>query len=115
MAQDRLRALYDELGKHKELGKPLGMLIDGADSPEARARLRIDSAMLQLEKFEAPRDASDTLRAVLDEDPDHEGASRALATIHEKTERFGWSSRSSGRSSSNAHEPGGMPPSSSIA
>jgi tetratricopeptide (TPR) repeat protein len=89
MAQERLRSLYDELGKHKELGKLLGMLIDSASSPEVRARLRIDLAMLQLEKFENPRDASDTLRAVLDEDADHEGAARALATIYEKTERFG--------------------------
>jgi len=89
MAQERLRALYDELGKYKELGKLLLMLIDGASSPEVRSRLRIDLAMLQLEKFENPRDASDTLRAVLEEDPDHEGASRALAAIYEKTERFG--------------------------
>ena len=87
-AQERLRALYDELGKHKELGKLLRMLIDGAASPEARASLRIDLATLQLDKFESPRDASETLRAVLEEDPDHEGAARALASIYEKTERF---------------------------
>lgn len=87
-AQERLRALYDELGKYNELAKLLSMLVDNASSAEARAALRIDLAKLQLEKFESPRDAADTLRAVLDEEPDHEGAARALASIYEKTERF---------------------------
>ncbi|MDB5216888.1 MAG: domain protein putative component of TonB system, partial [Myxococcaceae bacterium] len=88
-AQERLRALYDELGKYNELAKLLGMLVDNAKAPEARAALRIDLAKLQLEKFENPRDAADTLRAVLDEDPDHEGAAQALAANYEKSERFG--------------------------
>lgn len=87
-AQERLRALYDELGKYNELAKLLAMLVDNASTPEARAALRIDLAKLQLEKFENPRDSADTLRAVLDEDPDHEAAARALATNYEKTERF---------------------------
>lgn len=86
-AQERLRSLYEELGKFTELAKLLGMLVDNASTAEARATLRIDLARLQLEKFEAPRDASDTLRAILDEDPDHEGAARGLASIYETTER----------------------------
>ena len=87
-AQERLRALYDELGKFNELAKLLSMLVDNAPSPEARAALRIDLAKLQLEKFENPRDAADTLRAILDEDPDHEAAAQALAANYETSERF---------------------------
>jgi tetratricopeptide (TPR) repeat protein len=88
LAQERLRALYDELGKHNELAKLLAMLIDNAPNPETRSAVRIDLAKLQLEKFENPRDAADTLRAVLDEDPDHDGAAKALASIYEKSEQF---------------------------
>ena len=87
-AQERLRALYDELGKYNELAKLLGMLVDNASTPEARAALRIDLAKLQLAKFENPRDAADTLRAVLDENPDHEVAAQELASNYEKSERF---------------------------
>jgi tetratricopeptide (TPR) repeat protein len=86
-AQERLRALYDELGKYDELAKLLSMLIDNAASVEARATLRIDLAKLQLDKFESPRDAADTLRAILDEDPDHEEAARTLAHNYETTGR----------------------------
>ena len=85
----RLRALYGELGKYNELAKLLRHARRRRrQSPEARAALRIDLAKLQLEKFENPRDAADTLRAVLEEDPDHEGASSALAAIYEKTEQY---------------------------
>lgn len=84
-AQGKLRALYEALDRNADLAKLLGMLVDNASGPEARATLRLDLARLQLDKFDAPRDAADTLRAVLDEDPDHEGAARSLAAIYEKT------------------------------
>ncbi|WP_146653024.1 tetratricopeptide repeat protein [Labilithrix luteola] len=84
-AQSRLRTLYDELGKFEQLGKLLATLIDNASSEEGRATLRLDLAKLQLEKFEAPRDAADTLRAILEENADHEGASMQLAAIFAKT------------------------------
>ena len=87
IAQHHLRALYEELGKYNELGKLLGVLIDNATSPEIRANLRLALARLQLEKFEAPRDSADTLRAILDEDPDNEAASEGLAGIFEKLEQ----------------------------
>ncbi len=87
VAQGRLRQLYEELGKYNELGKLLTMLIDNAGSVETRAELRIVLARLQLEKFGAPRDAADTLRAVLEEDPDHDGAAQDLAAIFESTEQ----------------------------
>ena len=87
VAQERLRKLYDELGKYNELGKLLAMLIDNASTVETRANLRTVLAKLQLEKFEAPRDAADTLRAVIEEDPDHQDAATALAAIFEGTEQ----------------------------
>jgi len=97
-AQDRLRALYDELGKYNELAKLLGMLVDNATTAESRATLRLELAKLQLDKFESPRDAADTLRQVLDEDPDHDGAAMRLAGIYEKTGAYSeladlWSTR----------------------
>jgi len=87
VAQERLRKLYEVLGKYNELGKLLGTLIDNASAVETRANLRIVLAQLQLERFEAPRDAADTLRAVLEEDPDHEAAALALAAIFESMEQ----------------------------
>ena len=86
-AQERLRALYGELGKDSELARLLAMLIDLAESPDARSLLRVNLARLQLEKFENARDATDTLRAILDEDPDHEEAARVLGAIFEKGEQ----------------------------
>jgi len=87
-AQQRLVALYGELGKYNELARLLMTLIDFADSPEARAKLRVDLARLQLEKFENARDAIDTLRAILDEDPDHDEGASLLASVFEKEGRF---------------------------
>lgn len=86
-AQERLRALYGELGKYNELARLLAMLIDLAESPDARSVLRVALARLSLEKFENPRDATDTLRAILDEDPDHEEAATLLGAIFEKGEQ----------------------------
>jgi tetratricopeptide (TPR) repeat protein len=87
-AQERLRALYGELGKYNELAKLLRMLIELADSPGARSALRLDLARLQLEKFEHPGDAADTLRAVLEEDPDHEEAATLLGEIFTNGDKY---------------------------
>jgi golgin subfamily B member 1 len=86
-AQERLVALYGELGKYNELARLLMTLIDLAESPEARAKLRFDLARLQLEKFENSGDATDTLRAILEESPDHEEAATLLGAIFEKGEK----------------------------
>ncbi|HEY8074695.1 MAG TPA: tetratricopeptide repeat protein, partial [Labilithrix sp.] len=84
-AQDRLVALYAELGKFDQLAKLLAVLVDNAPAVDERARLRLDLARLQLEKFSSTRDAIDTLRAVLEEDPDHAEAAAALASIFDKS------------------------------
>jgi tetratricopeptide (TPR) repeat protein len=86
-AQERLRALYGELGKYTELAKLLGVLIEQAESPAARSALRIELARLSLDKFEAPAEATDTLRAVLDEEPDHEKAAELLLEIFDRGDR----------------------------
>ena len=83
-AQQRLRALYAEAEKWTELGKLLSTLVDNAGTAEARATLRLALAKLQEEKFESPRDAIDTLRAILDEDADHEEAAEALGSIFDR-------------------------------
>jgi golgin subfamily B member 1 len=84
-AAARLRTLYAAAGKQKELGKLLELLIDNAKSAEARSTLRLDLAKLQEERFKAPQDAIDTLRAILDEDPTQAQAVLALSELYEKT------------------------------
>ena len=87
-AQSRLRTLYDELGKARELEKLLGMLVERATSAAERSALRLDIAKLRISKFEAPKDAVDTLRAILEEDPDHEEAARMLGDIFTSTQQY---------------------------
>lgn len=88
-AQERLRALYAETGKSEPLAKLLRTLVDIAESPEERTALRLELARVQLEKFDAPEDATDTLRAVLDEEPDNDEASAVLASVYERTGKNG--------------------------
>jgi len=83
-AQTRLRALYEDLGKLNELAKLLGSLVELATSAEARSGLRLALAKLSLEKFGQPREAAETLRRILEEEPDHEEAARLLLGIYER-------------------------------
>jgi tetratricopeptide (TPR) repeat protein len=85
VAAASLRTLYSDAGRDRDLGKLLELQIETAGSAEERARLRLDLARLQEEKFSAPRDAVDTLREILDEEPTHEGAVTALSLLLEKT------------------------------
>lgn len=87
-AQQALRALYGELERYDALARLLRLLVENAESAEVRAERSLDLARLQREKFDAPDDAADTLRAVLEEDPDHPGALDALAALHESRARF---------------------------
>ncbi len=87
LAQERLRKLYEELGKHEALAKLLAMLVDSAATVATRTNLRLALAVLQTEPLGVPRDAADTLRAVLEEDPDHGVAAQMLAAIFEKLEQ----------------------------
>src|SRR5262249_1947056 len=67
--------------------KLLSRLIDLAESPQARSALRLESAQICLEKLDAVGEATDHLRAVLDEDPSNEQATKLLAQLLEKTGR----------------------------
>ncbi len=87
-AQVRLRALFRVLEKHGELATLLGTLIHRATSSEAKSELRMDLAQLQLEAFASPSASSETLRAILTGDPDHDQAGILLAANYEKEEQF---------------------------
>ena len=89
MATERLRVLYEETERFHELAALLTKLIDHSESVVDRATLRVDLARLQVEKFQSTTDAIDTLRAILEEDPDHEAAAEALSIIFESNEQFG--------------------------
>ena len=86
-AATAVRALYAEAGKHKELAKLLTRLIDVASSAEERSRLRVELALIQSERFKAPEDAVETLRAILDEEPGHAEAVLTLSQLYEQTGR----------------------------
>jgi len=84
-ASGRLRALFEKQGRFEDLVKLLERLIEIASSPEERANLRLVVAKTQYERFKANQDAIDTLRAILDEDPDHAEAIALLSRILEET------------------------------
>jgi tetratricopeptide (TPR) repeat protein len=65
----------------------LSRLIDLAESPEQRATLRLESATICLEKLDALSEATDFLRAVLDEEPSNERATVLLSQLYEKQGR----------------------------
>lgn len=86
-AATALRELYAKAGKPKELLKLLERLTDLAESPAARSALRLESAEICLSKLDAVSEATEHLRAVLDEQPDNEKATALLAQLLEKTGR----------------------------
>ncbi len=82
-----LRTLYAEAGRYKELAKLLTRLIDVAASAEERSRLRVELGRIQNDRFKAPDDAVETLRAILDEEPAHAEAVLTLSQLYEQTGR----------------------------
>ncbi len=85
-ASQKLRALFESTNKHAELGKLLTRLIETASTVADRAALRMELSRLQSDKFEQTADAIDTLRAILDEDPDE---ARAIVRMSELLEKSG--------------------------
>ena len=61
--------------------------LDGLIEPEDRNALRMELATRLMGPFSAQEDAITVLREVLDEDPDHLGASQALADVFERAGR----------------------------
>jgi tetratricopeptide (TPR) repeat protein len=86
-AADALRALYAKTGRHKDLLSLLSRLIDLAESPAARSALRLESAQICLEKLDSVAEATEHLRAILDEEPGDAKATELLAQLYEKTGR----------------------------
>ncbi|HEY4118588.1 MAG TPA: tetratricopeptide repeat protein [Byssovorax sp.] len=86
-AATALRELYEKGDKHKDLLALLGRLIDLAETPAARVALRLESAALCIDKLEATTEATEHLRAVLDEDAGNERATLLLSTLLEKSGR----------------------------
>jgi tetratricopeptide (TPR) repeat protein len=85
VAAAQLRRLYAETANHRKLAKLLETLIERARGPDERSKLRLDLAQLQVEQFESPKDASETLRAILEEDPMHAEAVVRLSRILEES------------------------------
>jgi tetratricopeptide (TPR) repeat protein len=85
LASSNVRELYVREGRNKDLARLLELLVETAETPPERAQHRIDLATLQDEKFASPDDAASTLRAILDEEPSHEGAVAALSRLLERT------------------------------
>ena len=84
-AAQSLRTLYAETDRQRDLGRLLESLIDNARTAEARLPLRLDLARLQMDKFDAPNDAIDTLNAILEQDPDQRDAALLLSEILQRT------------------------------
>jgi tetratricopeptide (TPR) repeat protein len=82
-----LRTLYNQAGRDRDLARLLMRLIDVATSLTQRTELRLELAKLQAERFRAPEDAIETLRAVLDEDATQSDAVIVLSQLYELTGR----------------------------
>ncbi|MGO9708401.1 MAG: hypothetical protein ACLQBL_06045 [Polyangiaceae bacterium] len=85
VASTSLRELYSREGRDRDLARLLELLVETAGDAAERARHRLDLAKIQDEKFGSPGDAGETLRAILEEEPAHEGAVTALSGLLEKT------------------------------
>src|SRR5262249_30128350 len=77
-ASTALRGLYASAKKHKELLALLSRLTDLAETPEARSALRFESARICIDHLDATAEATEHLRAILDEQPSHEEATLLL-------------------------------------
>ncbi|RYE95156.1 MAG: tetratricopeptide repeat protein [Myxococcales bacterium] len=84
-ASAALRVLYQETDQTSQQSRLLERLIDVATSPADRTELRIEQARLQAHKLDNVRDAIDTLRAVLEEEPGHSEAVVELSQLYEKS------------------------------
>ncbi len=85
LASSSLRDLYAREGRDRDLARLLELLVETSGSASERATHRLELAKIQDEKFGSPRDAAETLRSILEEEPAHEGAVAALSHLLEKT------------------------------
>ena len=85
LASSSVRELYAREGRDRDLARLLELLVETAEGATERATHRLDLAKIQEEKFGSARDAAETLRAILEEEPAHAGAVSALSHLLEKT------------------------------
>jgi tetratricopeptide (TPR) repeat protein len=86
-ASAALRSLYAKVGKHKELLSLLSRLIDLSETPAGRTTLRLEAAGICIDKLGVETEATEHLRAVLDEDQGNEKATLLLSQLLEKSGR----------------------------
>jgi tetratricopeptide (TPR) repeat protein len=85
-AATALRQLLAQAGRKEELARVLERLIEVAATPSERSALRFELSHL-FEELSRDEDATDLLRAILDEEPNHAEAVLALSQIFERTGR----------------------------
>jgi tetratricopeptide (TPR) repeat protein len=86
-ASAALRSLYAKAGRDKDLARLLVRLVDVVADQTQRIELRLELAKLQGDRFQAPVDAIETLRAILEEDVGQPEAVLALSQLYEQTGR----------------------------
>ncbi len=78
-----LRELYAETGRHADAASLLERLSELADTPEQRANLRVELAILLDSHLKRSRDGVTLLEGILEELPGHAPAVLALSRIYE--------------------------------
>ncbi len=84
VASEALRELLQQEDRAEELARLLERLIDVAANPAERSLIRLELARLK-ESLGKDLDATEMLRAVLDEEPNHAEAVISLSRLYEKT------------------------------
>jgi tetratricopeptide (TPR) repeat protein len=79
-----LRELLAQAGKKQELSLVLERLVDVATTPLERSAIRYELARLS-EELGRDADASELLRAILDEEPNHADAVLSLSRLYERS------------------------------
>jgi tetratricopeptide (TPR) repeat protein len=86
-ASTALRELFFQTERWDDLSRLLERLTDLADSDADRATLKVETARLNVERFDATDTAIDILRGVLADTPGHAEAVVLLSELYEKAER----------------------------
>ena len=86
-ASQALRELYESEERFEDLARLIERLIDLAESPEGRSKLRLELADMNEQRFGAVDTAVDLLQMVLDEEPGHSEAVVKLSHLYEKEQR----------------------------
>ena len=86
-ASSALRELFFKTERWDDLSRLLERLTDLADSETERATLKVETARLNVERFEATDTAIEILRGVLQDNAGHSEAVVLLSELYEKADR----------------------------